>query len=87
LSLKTKVDGLSVVWHQNHWDGFLLFGLKTGGDNFSRFGLKISGGFLCLASKSRWWRVFRFEYQNRQLQFGDLGIKITTAVSWFGAQN
>jgi hypothetical protein len=35
LSLKTKVDGLSVVWPQNHWDGFLWFGLKTGGDGFS----------------------------------------------------
>jgi hypothetical protein len=23
LSLKIKVDGLSVVWPQNHWDGFL----------------------------------------------------------------
>jgi hypothetical protein len=22
LSLKTKVDGLSVIWNQNHWDGF-----------------------------------------------------------------
>jgi hypothetical protein len=22
LSLKTKVDGLLVVWPQNHWDGF-----------------------------------------------------------------
>jgi hypothetical protein len=42
LSLKTKVDGLSVVWPQNHWDDFLSvwaskpmamvcewFGLKT----------------------------------------------------------
>jgi hypothetical protein len=42
LSLKTKVGGLSVVWPQNHWDGFSLvwvskpmaavcewFGLKT----------------------------------------------------------
>jgi hypothetical protein len=59
LSLKTKVDGLSVVWPQNHWDdflgfglkiggdGFLRFGLKTGGDGFSRFGLKTGGsGFL-----------------------------------------
>jgi hypothetical protein len=35
LSLKTKLDGLSVVWPQNHWDGFLRFGLKTGGDDFS----------------------------------------------------
>jgi hypothetical protein len=24
LSLKTKVDDLSVVWPQNHWDGFSL---------------------------------------------------------------
>jgi hypothetical protein len=22
LRLKTKVDGLSVIWPQNHWDGF-----------------------------------------------------------------
>jgi hypothetical protein len=58
LSLKTKVDGLSVVWPQNHWDSFLRFGLKTGGDgflwfnlktdgdSFSEFSLKTSGGFL-----------------------------------------
>jgi hypothetical protein len=25
--------------------------------------------------------------QNRQLWFGDLGLKITTTVSWFGLQN
>jgi hypothetical protein len=49
---------LSVVWPQNHWDDFLQFGLKTGGDSFlwfglktggngfSRFDLKIGGGFL-----------------------------------------
>jgi hypothetical protein len=43
LSLKTKVDGLSVVWPQNHCDGFLRFGLKIGGDNFLRFGLKTCG--------------------------------------------
>jgi hypothetical protein len=24
LSLKTKIDDLSVVWPQNHWDGFSL---------------------------------------------------------------
>jgi hypothetical protein len=32
LSLKTKVDGLLVVWPQNHSDGFHRFSLKTGGD-------------------------------------------------------
>jgi hypothetical protein len=43
LSLKTKVDGLSVVWPQNHWDSFLRFGLKTGGDGFLWFNLKTDG--------------------------------------------
>jgi hypothetical protein len=43
LSLKTKVDGLSVVWPQNHWDGFLRFNIKIRGDGFLRFDLKISG--------------------------------------------
>jgi hypothetical protein len=64
LSLKTKVDGLWVVWPQNHSDGFRWFGiktsgdgfrrfaLKTGGDGFHQFGLKIGGdGFLGLTSK------------------------------------
>jgi hypothetical protein len=32
-------------------------------------------------------RVLRFGPQNRQLRFGDLGIKITTTVSCFGSQN
>jgi hypothetical protein len=31
--------------------------------------------------------VSRFGPQNRQLQFDDLGHKITTIVSWFGPQN
>jgi hypothetical protein len=26
---------LSMVWSQNHWDSFLRFVLKTGGDGFS----------------------------------------------------
>jgi hypothetical protein len=37
LSLKTKVGGLS-------GEGFLRFGLKTGGDDFLQFDLKTSGG-------------------------------------------
>jgi hypothetical protein len=31
--------------------------------------------------------VSRFDPQNRRLRFGDLGLKITTTVSWFGPQN
>jgi hypothetical protein len=52
LSFKTKVNGLSVVWPQNHWDGFLQFGLKIGGNSFSLFGLKTGGfRFSCLGLK------------------------------------
>jgi hypothetical protein len=56
---------LSVVWSQKHWDGFLRFGLKTGGNGFSQLGLKTGGrgffqfgikiggsGFLFWTSKS-----------------------------------
>jgi hypothetical protein len=32
-------------------------------------------------------RVSRFGIQNRQLRFGDLCLKITAIVSWFGSQN
>jgi hypothetical protein len=93
------VSGLSVVWHQNHrddflqfgvktgGDGFLWFGLKTGGNGFFWFGLKIGGRFHGCASKPRWWRVSQFGPQNRQLWFGDLGLKNTAMVSWFGPQN
>jgi hypothetical protein len=53
LSLKTKVDGLSVIWPQNHWDYFLQFDLKTGGDGFSLFSLKTGGaGFPGLGLKT-----------------------------------
>jgi hypothetical protein len=43
---------------------------------FSKFGLKTGGdGFS------------QFGTQNGQLWFGDLGLKITATVSWFGPQN
>jgi hypothetical protein len=32
-----------MVCPQNHWDGFLRFGFKTGGDGFLQFDLKIGG--------------------------------------------
>jgi hypothetical protein len=43
LSLKTKVNGLSLVWRQNHRDNFLWFDLKTSGDGFLWFDLKTGG--------------------------------------------
>jgi hypothetical protein len=53
LRLKTKVDGLSVVWPQNHLDDFLWFDLKTGGDSFLRLASKpVVTVFFNLALKS-----------------------------------
>jgi hypothetical protein len=65
LSLKIKVDGLSVVWPQNHWDGFSSvwsskpmatvcewFGLKTTRKVFSSLASKlVATVFSNLASK------------------------------------
>jgi hypothetical protein len=56
--LKTKVYGLSVVWPQNHWDGFPSLGLKTGSSGlviwaskspprFLGLGLKIKRAMVC----------------------------------------
>jgi hypothetical protein len=86
-SLKTKVNGLSVVWPQNHCDGFSRICLKAGGYGFSRFGLKTSGyGFCGLVSKPLA-LVFWFGPQNWHMRFSDLAHKITMAVSSFGPQN
>jgi hypothetical protein len=43
--------------------------------------------FLPVWPQNRWLRVSQFGPQNRQLRFGDLGLKITATVSWFGPQN
>jgi hypothetical protein len=88
-----------VVWPQNHSDGFRWFGLKTSGDGFLQFGLKTGGdGFSGLASKPA--IGFLVEPQNQggggfpslglktdNYGFGDLCLKITEMVSWFGPQN
>jgi hypothetical protein len=37
--------------------------------------------------QNRWLQVSQFRPQNRQLQFGDLGHKITVSIFWFGPQN
>jgi hypothetical protein len=43
--------------------------------------------FLPVWPQNQWLWVSRFGPQNWQLQFGDLGLKITAMVSWFGPQN
>jgi hypothetical protein len=43
--------------------------------------------FLPVWPQNRWLWVSRFGHQNRQLQFGDFGLKIIATVSWFGHQN
>jgi hypothetical protein len=45
-----------------------------------------SAGFL-VEPQNQGRRVFRFWPQNQQLRFGNLSLKITTTVSWFGPQN
>jgi hypothetical protein len=53
LSLKTKVKGLSVVWPQNHWDGFLRYGLKTDGMCFPVWVSKLPRRFFGLGLKTK----------------------------------
>jgi hypothetical protein len=43
--------------------------------------------FLPIRPQNQWWRVSRFGAQNRQLQFGDLDLKITATIFWFVTQN
>jgi hypothetical protein len=71
LSLKTQADGLSVVWPQNHLDGFIWFGVKTNGNGFPSFGLKTGSYDLVIwTSKS-------------PQQFPSLGLKTKQAlVCW-----
>jgi hypothetical protein len=63
LSIKTKVNDLSVVWPQNHWNSSPSLASNL-----------MAMGFPVWAYK-------------RQLRFGDLGLKITMAISYFGPQN
>jgi hypothetical protein len=52
LSLKTKVDSLSVVWHQNHYDDFFNLASKLVATVFSGLASKsVATVFSGLASK------------------------------------
>jgi hypothetical protein len=95
LSLKTKVDGLSVVWPQKYWDGSLWFGLKTSGDGLSvvlpqnyldgflRFGLKTGGdGFLWFGLKTSGDGFLRFDLKTGGDGFWRFGLKTCCDGFW-----
>jgi hypothetical protein len=63
------------------------FGLKTIGTVFSGLASKSVAMVSPSLALKLVARVFRFRPQNRQLRFGDLVLKITVTVSWFGLQN
>jgi hypothetical protein len=50
----------------------------------SRFSIKTTGTVSPDFTSKPVARVFRFGPQNRQVRFGDLGLKITVTVFWFG---
>jgi hypothetical protein len=62
-SLKTKIDGLSVVWPQNHWDGFSSLDLKTGSYGLVIWGSKSPRRFLGLGLKTKRVMVFRLRHK------------------------
>jgi hypothetical protein len=63
------------------------FGLKTTRTVFSDLASKpVATVFSGLATKPVA-TVSRVGPQNRQIRFGDLGLKITMTISWFGPQN
>jgi hypothetical protein len=54
LSLKTKLDDLLVVGHQNHWDGFPDLDLKTGSYSLVIQTSKSPRRVLGLGLKTKW---------------------------------
>jgi hypothetical protein len=75
LSLKTKDNG------------FQLFGLKTIGPVCESFGIKTTG-MVCQWFGLKTTGIVSPGLASKPVaQFGDLGLKITATVSWFGPQN
>jgi hypothetical protein len=67
----TRRQGARVSW----------FSLKTKVDDFSQFGLKISGYGSCGLAPKPLAQIFQFGPQNRQLRFDDLARKIIVTIS------
>jgi hypothetical protein len=69
--------------------GWFVSGLasKPLGRFISGLASKPIGWFILFWPQNQWLQVSRFEPQNWQLQFGDLGIKITAMIFWFRPQN
>jgi hypothetical protein len=66
-----------VGWSQNHWDGFLWFGLKTGGEGFLRFSLKTGGdSFLRFDLKIGGNDFYQIGIKIGDFGFSSLGLKI-----------
>jgi hypothetical protein len=88
LSFKTKVDGLSVVWPQNHWDNFLQFDLKTIGMIFSSLASKSAVMvFSGLASKPAATVFSDLASKPMVTVSPSLAPKLMTQVFRFGPQN
>jgi hypothetical protein len=63
------------------------FGIKTTQTIFSGLASKSVAAVISILVSKLVARVSWFGPQNRQLQFGNLGLKISATVSWFGPQN
>jgi hypothetical protein len=73
------------LWRWVAWVSWLS--LRTKGDSlWVDWHQNHSDGLLRFSLKTGAW-VFRFGPQNWHLRFGDLCLKITLMVSWFGPQN
>jgi hypothetical protein len=66
---------------------FLAWASKPRATVCEWFGLKTTRTIFSGLTSKQVVRVSRFGPQNRQLRFGDLGLKITVTISWFEPQN
>jgi hypothetical protein len=61
--LNTKLDGLLVVWFQNHWVRFSGLGLKTGSYGLVIWASKSPRHFLGLGLKTKWATICQLRHK------------------------